>query len=187
MRSTHARRLHLRTSFKVVRGLTLFAPFPPSNQPPHTRPYSSFSHTFHPPPPPTNADHRLVCRSDADNQLIVFIPFNTPVRLSGIILNGPEAERPTTVKLYANRAALGFEDVTDIEPTQELALKPEEFGDDAVAKLKVAKFTAVNSLFLFVECGEGETVALSKVGFVGTAVQGSSNMKDLKKQGEDEG
>lgn len=130
-------------------------------------------------------DDKLVCRSDADNQMILYIPFNSAVRLSGIILNGPQEEVPTTVKLYINRSALDFDDVTDIEPAQALTLKPSDYGNDIQQKLKVAKFTAVNSLFLFAENANNETVALHKVAFIGQLVQGSSDMSKLKKGDEE--
>ncbi len=91
------------------------------------------------------------------------------------------------MKLFVNRATLDFDDALDIEPTQLLQLKASDYGKDVVTKLKVAKFTAVNSLFVFAECETSEKVALSKIGFVGLPVQGTSDMNKLKKVGEDEG
>ena len=56
----------------------------------------------------------LVCRSDADNQLILFVPFSQTVRLSAFSISGPKGdEQPTVVKMFVNRPALGFEDVAD--------------------------------------------------------------------------
>ena len=69
-------------------------------------------------PRPPRADRTLACRSDADAQLIVFFPFSQTVRLSAIILDAPEGDRPTVVKLFANRATLGFDELDDVEATQ---------------------------------------------------------------------
>jgi hypothetical protein len=37
-----------------------------------------------------HGDRTLVCRSDADSQLIVALPFNQAVRISGVIFDAPE-------------------------------------------------------------------------------------------------
>ncbi len=126
-----------------------------------------------------------MCRSDADSQLIVYIPFNTPVRLTGIIVNGPADEAPTVLKVFVNRSALGFDDVGDVEPAQTLLLKPADLGDDVQTKLKPTKFGNVNSLFVFAEREGSDTVALSKLSFVGQVLSGSSDMSKLKKSEEE--
>lgn len=83
-------------------------------------------------------DRRLVARSDVDSQLLVCIPFNQTLRLSGIRLDAPEDEHPTIAKLYVNAPAMGFDDVEGTEPAQVLNLSPTHFGDAAQEiKLKV--------------------------------------------------
>ena len=63
-------------------------------------------------------DRTLACRSDADSQLLITLPFLSTVRLSSIFVDGPVGERPTIAKLYVNRATLGFDELDDVEPTQ---------------------------------------------------------------------
>lgn len=130
-------------------------------------------------------DETLVCRSDADNQLIVYVPFNSTLRLSAVIIDGPSSEAPVVVKLYPNRSTLGFDDVADMEPAQTLNLKDSDLGKDVQTKLKVVKFTAVNELCLFFEgAADCDTVAVSRLRFIGTPVQGT-DMAALKKAGHD--
>lgn len=110
-------------------------------------------------------DASLVCRSDADAQLIIGLSFNQTVRLAGLSLGGPlGAEQPRLLKLFVNRPALGFEDVADVEAAQEFVLADADLAPGAQLKLKVARFAAVNSLHLFVEGVDGaDHVAVSSL------------------------
>jgi hypothetical protein len=110
-------------------------------------------------------DASLVCRSDADAQLILGLSFNQTVRLAGLSLGGPlGAEQPRLLKLFVNRPALGFEDVADVEAAQEFVLADADLAPGAQLKLKVARFAAVNSLHLFVEGVDGaDHVAVSSL------------------------
>lgn len=129
----------------------------------------------------------LVCRSDADNQLILFVPFSQTVRLSAFSISGPKGdEQPTIVKMFVNRPALGFEDVADVEPAQTFTLID---GDlDKEQKVKVVKFGAVNSLHLFIEGpDDSENVTVSSLAFFGSVTQGVADYSKLKhSHGEEE-
>lgn len=129
----------------------------------------------------------LVCRSDADNQLILFAPFSQTVRLSAFSISGPKGdEQPTVVKMFVNRPALGFEDVADVEPAQTFTLID---GDlDKEQKVKVVKFGAVNSLHLFIEGpDDSEHVTVSSLAFFGSVTQGVADYSKLKhSHGEEE-
>lgn len=105
------------------------------------------------------------------------------VRLQGIVFDGPREELPSLVKLYANRSAMGFDDVEGAEATQEVALSGEAAG--AVTKLKPAKFASVHSLFIFADRPGDATCAISKLRFVGATLQ-ATNMKELKKTGHED-
>ena len=132
----------------------------------------------------------LVCRSDADNTLILFVPFSQAVRLSGLSVSGlADGTAPVTLKLFVNRPALGFEDVGSVEPAQTFGpLTAKDLGDDAPQlKLKIAKFSAVNSLHVYVEAADdAESVAVSKLAFFGSLVQGGgADWSQLKKSEHD--
>jgi hypothetical protein len=122
----------------------------------------------------------LVCRSDADNQLILFVPFSQTVRLSAFSINGPKGnEQPVLVKLFVNRPALGFEDVADVEPAQTCVITDTDLEKEL--KLKVVKFGAVNSLHLFIEGPEGsDHVTVNSLAFFGQVTQGVADYSKLK-------
>ena len=58
-----------------------------------------------------------------------------------------------------------------------------DFGSSAV-KLRAAKFNNVSELFLYVEREAADVVALSKLAFTGSTVEGT-NVAAIKKIGED--
>ena len=129
----------------------------------------------------------LVCRSDADNQLILAVPFAQAVRLSAVSVGAPRGgEAPATLKLFVNRPALGFEDVGDVEPAQSFALAAADLEEGAAPlKLKVARFSSVDQLHVFVEgAPESDTVVLGSLKFFGTTVQGSGADWSQLKKGE---
>ena len=68
------------------------------------------------------SDHSCLT-SDADDQLIVYIPFRSPVKLRSIKVEAPEGKpAPSNMKVYVNRPTVGFEEVEDELATQSFAL-----------------------------------------------------------------
>jgi len=134
-------------------------------------------------------DSRLGCKSDTDEQLILHIAFHETVKLHSIKFTefnrgaNPD-ENPITVKLYANRESMGFEDCDDIDPTQTLQLSEFDLKEDNnPSKLTFVKFQRVSSITIFIEDNAGGDVsALGALSLIGRTVVGT-NMKDLKKQG----
>lgn len=134
-------------------------------------------------------DSRLGCKSDADEQLIIHISFQETVKVHSIKFgefNGgvdPELN-PTTVRVFVNRNNLGFEDIEDVDPTQELQLSAEDLKENAdPIPLKFVKFQRVKSITLFIEENAGGDIsALGGLRIMGRLVA-TTNMKDFKKQG----
>ncbi|KAJ3744212.1 galactose-binding domain-like protein [Lentinula detonsa] len=113
--------------------------------------------------------------SEADDQLIIRIPFTGSVKLRSVLLKtGPADLTPLKVVLFANEDNLDFQDVADRKPTQEFDIaQGREVGEYAV---KTAKFPNVSSLTLFFPSSQGaETVRIYYIGLLGTWTERKSN------------
>ncbi|KAK0204590.1 PITH domain-containing protein [Desarmillaria ectypa] len=105
--------------------------------------------------------------SDADDQLILRIPFTGSVKLRSLLLKtGPADQTPTKVAVFANEDAMDFEDVNDKMPVQKFdVVQSRDVGEYAV---KAAKFSNVSSITLFFPASQGaETTRIYYVGFLG--------------------
>jgi len=91
---------------------------------------------------------------------------------------------PTAVRVFVNRNNLGFEDIEDVDPTQELQLSAADLKENAdPLLLKFVKFQRVKSITLFIEENSGGDIsALGGLKIMGRLVA-TTNMKDFKKQG----
>mmetsp|Transcript_2682 Transcript_2682/g.2949 ORF Transcript_2682/g.2949 Transcript_2682/m.2949 type:complete len:190 (+) Transcript_2682:83-652(+) len=134
-------------------------------------------------------DTRLGCKSDADEQLIIHIAFQEFVKVHSIKFdefnNGVDPENnPSTVRVFVNRNNLGFEDIEDVDPTQELELSDADLKENADPFLvKFVKFQRVKSITLFIEDNSGGDIsALGSLKIMGRLVA-TTNMADFKKQG----
>ncbi|KPV75375.1 uncharacterized protein RHOBADRAFT_26697 [Rhodotorula graminis WP1] len=104
--------------------------------------------------------------SDADEQLILHIPFTGSVKLRSILIKtGPAGYTPDKMLVFANQL-LDFDEATSQDVTQSF--------DVAVTKevveyaVRPAKFPSVRSLTLFFPSNHGEdTTRVSFVGFKG--------------------
>ena len=119
--------------------------------------------------------------SDADEQLLVSIELSQTYKLTAITLAGPDdGSAPKTVKLFANRSAMSFDDCEDFKPTQTLELS----STSATLPLQLTKFSNVTSLSVFLENNQDdqEVTCLTRLELVGTPLH-TTNMNDLKKSG----
>ncbi|CDP08529.1 unnamed protein product [Coffea canephora] len=126
-------------------------------------------------------DEGLVLESDADEQLLIYIPFNQVVKLHSIIIKGPEEEGPKTVKLFSNREHMGFSNVNDFPPSDTAVLSEDNLKGKPVI-LKYVKFQNVRSLTVFVEDNQSgsDITKVEKIVLCGTTVE-TTDMKALKK------
>ncbi|KAK4561069.1 Thioredoxin-like protein 1 [Recurvomyces mirabilis] len=135
--------------------------------------------------------------SDTDEQLMLFIPFQSTVKLHSLHLTSlpladeEETSRPKTLKLYTNRSTtLGFDEADDIPCTQTIALSPSDWDDKtgtAKVELRYVKFQNISSLVVFVvdgESEEGEKVRVDRVRLWGETGEKRA-MGKLEKVGED--
>ncbi|KAF9452328.1 DUF1000-domain-containing protein [Macrolepiota fuliginosa MF-IS2] len=113
--------------------------------------------------------------SDADDQMIIRVPFTGSVRLRSVLLKtGPGDRTPSKVQLFANQENMDFDDIEDKTPTQELDVaQGREVGEYAV---KTAKFSNVSSLTLFFPEGQGaDTIQIYYLGFLGHWTERKNN------------
>ncbi|CAO3671023.1 unnamed protein product [Umbelopsis vinacea] len=106
--------------------------------------------------------------SDADEQLIIFIPFTGSVKLRSICLRSGHGDyAPSKLKIYTNKDGIDFDDVNDLQPVQEYDLVR---GSDDVVEYttRSTKFSNVRNITLFFPENYGEdTTILRFLGFKG--------------------
>lgn len=128
-------------------------------------------------------DAGLVCASDADEQLLVNIPFSQVVKLHSLTIAGDASDggkhAPRTIHLYANRPSMGFSDTESMKPTQTITLAS---ADEATVDLAFVKFQNVNTLTVFFadNLGDEDVTRVSKLAVFGNTVH-TTNMSELKK------
>ncbi|KAI4173461.1 MAG: hypothetical protein LQ346_008424 [Caloplaca aetnensis] len=122
--------------------------------------------------------------SDTDEQLMLFIPFQSTLKVHTLHIAslpstnmGQESDdlpmRPRTLHLYTNRAhVLGFEEAEDLPATQTITLQAQDWDDatgTAKVELRFVKFQKVSSLILFVADGDGngDKVRIDRVKIIG--------------------
>lgn len=72
-------------------------------------------------------DAQLVLESDADEQLIMHINFMSSVKVHSLVMQGPAGgHAPKQVKLFCNRATLGFSEAEEEAASQVLDLSEAE-------------------------------------------------------------
>jgi hypothetical protein len=121
--------------------------------------------------------------SDTDEQLMLFLPFRSHVRVHSLHLTSlpPYADdadeapmRPLNIKLFINSPhVLGFEEADDIEPTQAIELAPSSWDTKTgtyKVDLRFVKFQTVTTLVLFIVDGDGRSdkVRLDRVRVFGS-------------------
>ncbi|KAG6910882.1 hypothetical protein DXG01_006565 [Tephrocybe rancida] len=128
--------------------------------------------------------------SDADEQLLLNIPFNQSVRVRSIVLYTSIFEQaPRTIKLAVNRPSLGFGDIEDAkepEVAQVLILEEGDVKDGNPVKLRFVRFQTVNSLHIFVgdNHGDEETTRIDAIDIFGVPVETTKDLSGLRKQEE---
>ncbi|KAK9469081.1 galactose-binding domain-like protein [Lipomyces arxii] len=106
--------------------------------------------------------------SDADEQLIMHIPFTGSMKIYSILIrSGSDDHAPKTIKLFKNRSDVDFSIATDLKADEIVEHAP---GTSEIVEysLKRAIFSNVKSLNLFVLDNYGEdTTTITYIGFKG--------------------
>ena len=139
--------------------------------------------------------------SDTDQQLMIFIPFRSIVKIHTIHLTSlppqegdgeEEVGRPTKLNFYANRPNIvGFDEAEDITPTQEVDITPESWDKKTgtiVINTRFVKFQSTSTLTIFVEEGEEgcEKTRIDRIKIIGDAGE-KRDMGKLEKVKEIQG
>ncbi|KHN95342.1 Thioredoxin [Metarhizium album ARSEF 1941] len=154
-------------------------------------------------------------QSGADDQLLLFIPFQGTVKLHTLQVgrdknrsrlraktNGStqvtslppkdqdDVSRPEVIQLYINRPQhMDFSEADDTEPTQAITLTPEDWNTQGTASinLRFVKFQKTTTLIIYVQRGEegADAVRLDRIKLIGEAGT-KREMGKLQKVGDDE-
>lgn len=117
--------------------------------------------------------------SSADEQLLLFLPFQQSVKIQSLHFRG----NLKTVKVYVNKY-LGFDDIESEVPTQEFVLDAAKVRapEGQVVSLNFVRFQKVSSLTLFIEDNhDGSTTTVLQRLIVRGMPGETTRMQDLKK------
>lgn len=151
-------------------------------------------------------DQRFVsdpsCRSDADEQIIMHVPFDGQVKLKSILLRCPNTVSAIKeMQVFVNRDDLDFDTISDVKPTETFECVPYENASDLIEyPVKVRLYNNVKSITLFFErnwSGDEEPTVLCFLGFrgehteisdapVAISYEAFANPKDHKVKGTEE-
>ncbi|XP_043930854.1 thioredoxin-like protein 1 [Protopterus annectens] len=122
--------------------------------------------------------------SDCDEQLLITVSFNQPVKIYSMKLHGPDnGQGPKYIKIFTNLPrSFDFDEAEASKPTQDFDLTSDDIKEDSIIQLRYVKFQNVNSVTMFVKSNQGneETTRISYFTFIGTPVQ-ATNMNDFKR------
>lgn len=100
--------------------------------------------------------------------------------------------RPKTIKLFTNKPhTLGFDEADDVEATQTIELKKEDWDSNGTANviLRYVKFQTVSSLVMFVVDGDragGEKTRIDRIRIIGQTRE-KRDLGKLEKVGDEQG
>lgn len=125
--------------------------------------------------------------SDADEQLLLNIPFNQSVRVRSIVIKSSAVpQAPKRVKLLVNRPTIGFEDVEDAEEpevAQVVEISEADVQEGRPIALRFVRFQAVTSLHIFVVSNQGgaDQTRIDSIDVLGVTVETTKDLSGLKK------
>ncbi|KAI8918840.1 galactose-binding domain-like protein [Entophlyctis helioformis] len=124
-------------------------------------------------------DTTAFIESDADEQLILFIPFTGLVKLKSIALLGfNDSSTPATMKAFTNREDVDFDTVESTTAQQEWELIESVPSKDSIPEYptKMARFSNLRNLTLYFPANFGaSTTKIRYIGLKGEWTQISKN------------
>lgn len=116
--------------------------------------------------------------SDVDEQLIINIQFNVPVKIHSLKISGPGSHAPKAVKLFINNPViLDFDKAQSSKPIQSF-----DFSEEPLQSVYYVKFQNVQKVLIFVENNKGdeEQTIIEELKIYGTPLQ-ATNMNEFKR------
>lgn len=121
--------------------------------------------------------------SDCDGQLLINLPFNTPLKLHSLRIKAPASNGPKNIKLFINTTgALDFDRAESGEAVQTLELTPAHLSGKELLELRFVKFQNVQSLQIFVENNQdgSDVTRVDNISLFGSPIT-ATNMSDFKR------
>ncbi|CCG84934.1 protein of unknown function [Taphrina deformans PYCC 5710] len=117
-------------------------------------------------------DTSIRCTSDADEQIIMHVPFDGQIKLKSILVRCPGTTSAIKeMRVYINREDLDFDTIGDAKPTETFECVPYENASDLIEyPVKIRLYNNVKSVTLFFEhnwSGDEEPTVLWYLGFRG--------------------
>jgi len=121
--------------------------------------------------------------SDCDEQLLLSIEFQQPMKLHSLKIYGPSDKGPKTVKVFQNQPrSLDFDSADSMEPAQMFELTEQDVKEGSIVPFRYVKFQNVSNITLFIKdnLGGEEVTQVDYIGFIGSPVN-ATNMSDFKR------
>ncbi|KAJ6224167.1 hypothetical protein RDWZM_002712 [Blomia tropicalis] len=121
--------------------------------------------------------------SDCDEQLIINLAFNQPVKLHSLKLLAPAENGPKSIKLFINQPrTLDFDQATSMEAVQKIDVDCNDLVNSTPIPLRFVKFQNVQNLIMFVENNQNnsEVTRIDNISFIGSPIN-ATNMSDFKR------
>ncbi|KAH9403554.1 Thioredoxin-like protein 1 [Tyrophagus putrescentiae] len=121
--------------------------------------------------------------SDCDEQLIISIAFNQPVKLHSLKLLAPATNGPKTLKLFINQPrTLDFDQASSMEAVQKVEVETADLVEAKPIPLRFVKFQNVQNLIIFIENNQNgsEVTRLDNLTLIGQPVN-ATNMGEFKR------
>jgi hypothetical protein len=120
--------------------------------------------------------------SDCDEQLILALAFQQPVKVHSIKIKAPKDKGPKLVRIFQNQPnTLDFDKADSMTSTQDLELTPDQLDGEPIL-LRYVKYQNVQNLQLFFKDNQAdsETTQIDYLAIIGSPIN-STNMGEFKR------
>jgi thioredoxin len=122
-------------------------------------------------------------QSDCDEQLILALAFNQPVRVHSLRFKAPKDCGPKTVRIFMNQPnTVDFDAADGMGSAQDIVLTPGQLEGTEIIPLKFVKFQNVQNLQFFIKDNQSgsDVTVIEYISLIGSPID-STNMKDFKR------